>query len=454
MRSARPDAAAAGALVSAHEPERGRERWRRIWHAAVGAAAFRGVSIAGTLVTVPVVLSELGDVRFGALVLVTQLATLLVFSDLGLGNGLVTALATALAAGDRTRARALVSSTWYLLIGVMLLGGVVFAVATLFVDWASVLGVNGVAARDITASVVVFAALFLIGLPASISQKIHLAHQEGWQANVWQTLGAVLTILSTVACVVASADLPWFVAAAVGGAVVSAVLNSAWLFLRRPGLRPRRSDVHTEVVRFIFGSGVLFLVLGMAGAVAYQTDALVISHLLGPEEVTTYNLALRLFLIPGLIVSFLVAPLWPAFSDAFARQDMAWAWQTLRRAVVWGAWVTVPGAVLLVLFGQQLMDLWVGEGEVTIPALLLVALGLLTALNALTGPVAMYFNGAHIVKFQVVCAIAMAVSNIVLSISFTRWLGVAGPVWGTVVAQTVCITVPSLIYMSRRWRVS
>lgn len=449
MTSARPDSALAGRSIQGPEPERGRERWRRVWHAAFGAAAFRGVSIAGTLVTVPLVLTELGDVRFGALVLVTQLATLLVFSDLGLGNGLVTALARALAEGDQTRARSLVSSTWFLLVGVMLLAGAVFAVTSLLVDWARVLGVEGVGARDVTASVVVFAVLFLIGLPASISQKIHLAHQEGWQANAWQTFGALLTIGATVACVVTSADLPWFVAAAVGGAVVSALLNSAWLFLTRPELRPRRRDVHVEVVHFIFGSGVLFLVLGVAGSVAYQTDALVISHLLGPEEVTTYNLALRLFLVPGLVVSFLVAPLWPAFSDAFAREDTAWAMQTLRRAVIWGAWVTVPGAILLVLFGQSLMDLWVGEGQVTIPMLLLVSMGLWTALNAVIGPIAMFFNGAHIVTFQVVCAVAMAVSNIALSITLTPWLGVAGPVLGTVVAQTVCITIPSLIYLSR-----
>jgi O-antigen/teichoic acid export membrane protein len=432
--------------------DRGRERWRRIWHAAFGAAAFRGISMAGTFVTVPMVLAALGDVQFGVLVLVTQLATLLVFSDLGLGNGLVTALAGALADGDREKARSLVSSTWYLLVGVMLLAGSAFTVLTLTLDWAKILGVDGVGSDQVTAAVVVFATLFLVGLPASIAQKIHLARQEGLQANVWQTLGALLTIGATVACVASDASLPWFVAAAVGGATVSAVLNCGWLALRRPELRPHRRYVHAESVRFIFGSGVLFLVLGFAGAVAYQTDALVISHLLGPEEVTPYNLALRLFLIPGLAVSFLVAPLWPAFSDAFARRDKAWAQRTLRRAITWGAWVNVPGALLLILFGQQLVDLWVGDGEVQLPWLLLVAFGIWTALNAISGPIAMLFNGAHVVGFQVICAVAMAVSNIALSIGLTHWLGVAGPVLGSVLAQTVCITIPSLVYLARMWR--
>jgi O-antigen/teichoic acid export membrane protein len=429
----------------------GRARWLRIWQAAFGAAVFRVVSIAGTFVTVPLVLGELGDVRFGALVLVTQLATLLVFSDLGLGNGLVSSLAAALAVDDRARARALVSSTWFLLVAVTLGAGAVFVAAVAGVDWAGLLGLHSLDDAEVTRSIAVFAVLFLVGIPASIAQKIHLARQEGWQANAWQTVGAVLTIAATVACVLVSASLPWFVAAAVGGSVVSAVLNCAWLFLRSPEMRPRPADASRPVVRFILGSGSLFLVLGAAGAVAYQTDALVISHLLGPDEVTTYNLALRLFLIPGLAVSFLLAPLWPAFGDAFARDDHAWARQTLRRAVLFGALVNVPGALVLVLFGQRLVDLWVGAGEVELPTLLLVSFGIWTALNAISGPMAMFLNGAQVIGFQVKCALAMALSNIVLSIALTGWLGVAGPVLGSVVAQTACITVPSLFYLARRW---
>lgn len=432
--------------------ERGVERWRRIWQAAFGAAAFRAVSIVGTFVTVPLVLAELGEVRFGALVLVTQLATLLVFSDLGLGNGLVTSLAGAVAEGDERRGKALVSSTWFLLITVTVLAGAGFLTLSLVVDWAGLLGVASVGRGEVTTSVLVFACFFLVGLPASIAQKIHLALQEGWQANAWQTVGAVTTIVATVVCVLASASLPWFVAAAVGGSVLSAVLNCCWLFLRRPGLRPHHRHVQPEVVRFIFGTGSLFLVLGVASSVAYQTDALVISHLLGPGEVTTYNLALRLFLIPGLAVSFLLAPLWPAFSDAFARRDDVWARHTLRRAITWGAMVNVPGALLLIGFGQPLIDLWVGPGEVSMPMLLLVCFGMWTALNAVTGPLAMLLNGAHVVGFQVSCALGMAVSNIALSIGFTHWVGVAGPVLGSVVAQTACVTVPSIIYVRRMWQ--
>ncbi len=444
---------AAGPEVTLDPGEgRGRERWRRIWRAAFGAAAFRGVSMAGTFVTIPLVLDQLGPTRFGLFVLVTQLATLLVFSDLGLGNGLITALAQARADGDERRARELVSSTWALLLVVATAGGGLFAILFPLVSWSAVLGVDGVGSGAVALSVLVFAVLFLVGVPASIAQKVHLARQEGLQANAWQTLGALLTITGTVLCVTTSASVPWFVAAAVGGSVVSGVANTVWLFWRHPELRPGRRYVTRERTRFVAGSGVLFLLLGVAGAVAYQTDALVISHVLGPSDVTTYSLALRLFAIPGLAVSFVLAPLWPAFGDAFARRDVAWVRQTLRRAIVWGAAVNIPGALLLVLLGQWLVDLWVGEGEVAVPTLLLVSFALWTVLNTVSGPLAMLLNGAHVVRFQVICAIAMAVLNLPLSIVLTEWLGVAGPILGSAIAQSLCIVVPSLVYTHRLLR--
>ena len=417
----------------------------------MGSAGFRAISMFGTLLTVPLVLDTLGNVRYGALVVITQLATLLAFSDLGVGNGLVSSLARALAEQDENRGRALVSGTWVLLTGAAAVGVVVALLTLLTVDWSRALGLQELPAEQVRTSVAVFAGLFLLGIPASIAQKIHLAHQEGLQASLWQALGALLTIAATLACVAAGASLPWFVAAGVGGTSVAAILNCSWLVLRRPSARPQLQTVNRDVLRFLAGSGGLFLVLATAAAVAYQTDALVISHLLGPDQVTVYHLVARLFLLPGLVVGLVLAPLWPAFSDAFGRGDLTWARETFHKAILGGAAVMVPSAVLLVLFGRTLIDLWVGAGQTEVPLDLLLAFGAWVLVGTLSGPFAMLLNGAHVLGFQAVCSIAMAVVNVALSLLFTSWWGVSGPVIATVVAQVSCITLPSLVYVRRLW---
>lgn len=443
----------ANELEDLENTHRGRQRWRRVLSGAVGAAVFRVISIVGTLATVPLVIRDLGNVKYGALVLITQLSTLLVFADLGLGNGLVTALSRALAMEDKERARSLISSAWFLLVGIAIFGGALFVMAMWWIPWGRLLGIGAVGENEVANAVFVFAAFFAIGVPVSIAQKIHLARQEGFQAGAWQALGAILTVGATIGCVYSSASLPAYVAAAVGGSVISGILNCAWLFYRKPLFRPQLQCVTSSLVRFLLGSGALFLVLGIASAVAYQTDALVISHLLGSAEVTNYSLGLRLFAMPGVALSFILAPLWPAFSNAFALKDYAWARKTMLRTVSIGLAINVSGALFLVIFGSRLIQLWVGKGTVVeLPMLLLVSLGIWTALNAVQGPLAMWLNGAHVVKFQVVCAITMAVMNLGLSIALTPWLGIAGPIVATLIAQTVVITIPSIVYVSRMWK--
>ncbi|NHC44734.1 lipopolysaccharide biosynthesis protein [Motilibacter aurantiacus] len=429
----------------------GRERWRRIVLAALGAAGFRAATTVGAFVTLPLVLGSLGEARNGLLVLVTSLPALLVFSDFGFGNGLVTPLSRAVARGDTDEARGLISSAWVLLLSVAAGIGGLLLLAWPFVPWASVLGVDGLAGEEAPEALAVFAVVFLAGLPVSLAGRIHLALQEGLQTNLWQLAGALGSIAATLLCVAAEAGVPAFVAAALAGPVVASAVNCAWLFARRPHLRPRLSAVRSASLRYLLHSGGLFLVLGVAGAVAYQTDALVVAHLLGPAEVTSYYIAQRLFLLPTIVVSFALTPLWPAFSDAFARGEVSWARRTLRQAVLVAAAVNVTGAAVLLLASSQILDLWIGD-RASVPLSLLVACALWTANNTLVGPFAMLLNGAHVVRFQVVCALVMAAVNLPLSVALTHAFGVSGPIWGSLVAQTLCITVPILVYMPRVWR--
>jgi len=62
---------------------------------------------------------------------------------------------------------------------------------------------------------------------------------------------------------------------------------------------------------------------------------------------------------------------------------------------------------------------------------------------------AMLLNGMNAIGIQVVCASMMAVSNILLSIFLVQKIGVAGPIYGTVIAWTLFNLIPLLIYIPR-----
>ena len=61
----------------------------------------------------------------------------------------------------------------------------------------------------------------------------------------------------------------------------------------------------------------------------------------------------------------------------------------------------------------------------------------------------MLLNAANIVKLQVIMATAMCVMNLGLSILLVETIGAAGPALGTAIAQTVCVLIPSIVYIRR-----
>ena len=433
------------------EKRRGRRRYRRVGLAALGNSLFRVVSTVGSIVTVPLIVRGSGSDAYGLLAVVTTLATLLAFADLGIGSGLVTELAKADGTGDEQVARELIASAAVVLMTVgVALAGVATVMVTL-VPWAEVLRVPQPLAGQATASVAVFAVCFVLGVPASLAQRVHLGLQEGLQASLWLLVGAALAICTTLLCVALHTTVPWFVAAAVGSTTLANALNCLYLFGRRPALRPRLRDVHRVKIARLSRTGALFFVLVTAGALAYQTDALIISVILGTSAVSEYSLTLRLFSLPLLAMTFILAPLWPAYSEALSRGDMRWTASTLRRSMKVSLALVVPSSVALVLFGPRILHLWVGNA-VNPPSALWWALAGWIVLNALTQPLAMLCNGAGVVRMQVISALAMTVINLGLSIALTIHLGVVGPVLGSLVAAFLCSLLPYAVTVRRLLR--
>jgi Na+-driven multidrug efflux pump len=88
-----------------------------------------------------------------------------------------------------------------------------------------------------------------------------------------------------------------------------------------------------------------------------------------------------------------------------------------------------------------------------VSGLLLIALGLLQVVHAGGAAVAMYMNGANVVRFQVILGLITAVVAIALKLYLLPIIGISGVVWATIFAYTLCVGVPSYVFLRRRWRI-
>jgi O-antigen/teichoic acid export membrane protein len=435
------------------EGGRSKERYRRAGLATLAAFGARGIQILTSLITVPLTLHYLGVERYGMWMTISATIAMFSFADLGIGNGLLNAISESHGRGDRESAAKYVSSAFFTLIGIAVAIGVAFAVGYPLVPWARVFNVSSaLAASEAGPAVAVFVGSFLIAMPLGVVQRVRMGYQEGFIDSIWAAGGSVCAFVAVLLAVRLNAPLPWLVASMAAAPALVQVVNAGILFGRRyPWLKPRITRIDKAAASRVMRTGGYFFILQIAGAVAYQSDSIILAQLLGPEAVTQYAIPMKLFSLTPMILGFAYAALWPAYGEAIARGDVEWARVTLKRSLIVGLSIAVPISALIVVAGQPVIKWWVGPAVVP-TYLVLVAMGLWAAMGAINGSIASFLNGAGILRFQAVTAILMMVANVVFSVLLTRVLGVSGVVWGSVLSQTVFILLPTWVYIAYLFR--
>jgi O-antigen/teichoic acid export membrane protein len=405
-----------------------------------------------SFITIPLAVGYLGIERYGIFVTVSSLSTLFVFADLGLGNGVLNLVADAHGRDDREAAARATSSAFFALLGVAALLALVIAAAFSRVDWPAFLNVRGTAAGEVGPTVIAIVALFLIGLPIGIVERLRLAYQEAYITAVYATAGVLAGLIGLLIGVAVRASLPLLVLLVSAPPVIALGANAYRLFrVDRPWLAPRPSRLSRVVATRLVRIGSMFLLLQIAMVVAFRSDVLVAATVIGPDAAATYAVTLQFFLaVPALLGAYL-ATLWPAYTEALARNDAVWVRETFRRSTLFVATISAAASTAMVLVGGWLIRTWTG-GAIDPPLGLLVGAALWATTMATFNAIAILFNAMSVLAFQVVVAVVMAAASITLSVLFGNLFGVTGIVWGTFVAYIVFAAVPVALYLPRLLR--
>lgn len=428
---------------------RSNERFRRAILTSLVSVLFYVINVMTVLISVPLTLNYLGAERYGLWMIISSLITILGFADMGMGNGLLNAIADANGRDDRNTAKACVSSIFYALVGMASLFGIIWIVLYPYVSWGEVLNVvtpKATVEAGPAISVLVWCAL--VGLPLGLVQKIYDGYQEGYINGLWRVGGSLLGLGSLLFAIHLQADLPWLVFSMAGTPVLIQFFSGIVLFNRRPWLRPRRRMFQRDVFIRVLRSGWLFFILQFAAVLGFQSDNLVIAHFLGASQVSQYAVPMKLFMFVPSLINFFLIPLWPAYGEAIVRKDISWVLATFKRSLFISFSVSLVLSIFLVVFGRAIIGLWVGP-EIHPDLVFLVGLGLWVVLLGIAGPLSVFLNGANKIGFQSVSAIVMVICNIVLSIFLVQKIGVPGPVYGSLVSWFLFSLIPIAFYVPR-----
>ena len=424
---------------------RSRERYRRAMLTTATSVSSKFVSMLTLLVSVPLTIKYLGPERYGIWLTVTSTIAILNFADLGIGNGLVTILADAMGRGDYESARTSISSAFWMLSFIAVLIFLGLFAAYPFVNWGALFNVHSQEAmRETGLVLIVVLGCFALNLPLGVVARIESSIQHGYIQNLWVIGGNLCSLAGLLIAMAMHAGLPLLVLLVSVAPLISAAGNWLQLSGKYSWVRPGLASYATSSMRGLLQSGLLFFVIQVSMAMAYQADNLIIAHFLGAEAVPSYAVPSRLFSFVLIALSVLTAPLWPAYTEAIGRGDRDWISRAFRRSCFVSFLIVLPVVCAMVGFGNLALRLWVGS-QMHASILLLALLGVRCLMSAYLYPTSMLLNGLGEVKFQAIVAAAMAVANIVLSIALVTRIGIVGAIAGTVVSEAIFLIIPTAV---------
>jgi O-antigen/teichoic acid export membrane protein len=437
---------------SISEYERGRQRVRRIHLTALAAVGFRGALLLSGFIYVPLTVRYLGPERYGLWVAMTSVMTLLAFADCGIGYGLMNHVAYAIGHGAKDSIRKAVSSTFFVLVAIAIMGCLLFAAAYPLIPWQSLFRTRtNLDTTEAARAVAVIILGFLFTLPFTTVQRIQAAYQEGFETQLWEIAGVVLSLAGLLAAIRLQAGLPVLAVVFAAGPLVALVLNWLVYFLiRLPTQAPAFRLLNFDLARKIVHEGGYFFILQIAGVIVFSLDSFVILHYFGQAALGKYSLVAKLFQVMPALAGVWFAPLWPAYAESIARGDHAW----VKRTLFHSTWVGSAGCAVVscgaALLARPVIRIWTGT-DVNPPVWLLAGFVLYSIIFVSASAIAAYLNGSNFIQGQAVLVIVHAVLSVTLKVVLCKYWDISGAIWGTdlgyllVIIPAYSIIVPRLM---------
>lgn len=403
----------------------------------------KGIAILTSFLVVPLTINYLNAHDYGIWLTISSILTWINFFDIGLTNGLRNKLAEALAVKDIKLAKTYVSTTFALLVIIMLVFFLIFIVINHFLHWDKILNVSQSQRPVLGNMVVIVFAFFCLQFVFKTVGIIFISSQKPAYNDFLVVLGS---LLSLAIIYVMTKNLPGSLTnvayAFAGTPVLVFIIAYFAMFLGKyTYLRPSFSSINFQYTNSLIGLGLKFFVIQIAVCIViYTSTNILLTQLFGSESVTVYNVAFKYFNALSMIYIIILVPFWSAATDAYAKNDLLWIRKSIRK-LVYIFLLTVIASILMILFSEQFYDLWVGN-SVKIPLSLSVLVAIYVILFNWSNTFIYFINGIGKIQLQLYVTVIVAILYLPMAIAMGNMWGING-----VVSATIISLIPTSVIM-------
>ena len=418
----------------------GSERTAIVKKNILGSLAIKVVSIVTSLLLVPMTLGYVSAEIYGVWLTISSILHWLTYMDVGFTHGLKNRLNECLARKDYEKGKSLVSTTYAIMFAIFVPLSTILIVVSPWIDWCSILNVDPSNQEVILKTMQVLFVFMALQMIVNVFVTIVAAYQKTALSSLFAVIGQVcsLCIIGMMTLFVKPSLLNLAFSYSLMPIVIVLVASIIYFKTSMKEVAPSIKSINTAYIKDLWGLGIKFFIIQLQMIVLYQATNILISHIAGPESVTQYNISYKLLNIVVMVYTIILNPLWPAFTDAYTKEDYIWMKNIYSKMQkLYG--VLCALVALIVILSPYIIKLWVRD-MVTVPFTLTISIAIYTLLHCWVSLQAILINGTGKVTLQSYIILIGLVFHIPLSLFLGQYIGVLG-----VVAS---MSVINLIYAS------
>jgi O-antigen/teichoic acid export membrane protein len=334
----------------------------------IASFLIRGLSIAISLVLVPLTINYINPSRYGIWLTLSSIVGWLSFFDIGLTQGLRNKFAEAKAKNDDTIAQVYVSTTYAILGIIFFIIWLLFLIINPHLNWTSILKVSETMRSEVSLLAVIVFTYFCISFVIKIVTTVLIADQQPAKSSLIDLMGQVFSLIFIVILVKTTEGSLIKLGIALCLSPLLVLIGANFILFKGEyeKYKPVVSKVKFKYAKDLFNLGLVFFLIQFAGIAQYQTANIIIARNFGTDDVTSYNIVYKYFGILNMVFSIFIVPFWSASTEAYKKNDIQWIKNGIKKYNQLNILLIFAGLIMLI-FSGAVYRFWLGAGKVNIP---------------------------------------------------------------------------------------
>lgn len=408
----------------------------------IASFVIKGASIMVGLAFVPLTVGYVNPLRYGIWLTLSSIVGWMSYFDIGFGNGLRNKFAESIARKEYDNARIYVSTTYAVLIALAIVCISIFIFVNPFISWTRILKAPEGMAKELEWLALIVFIFFWMQFVLQLINTIITANQEAAKASFFNLVGNIFSLIFIfILTRTTTGNLIYLGIVLSIAPVLVLLISSLWFYNREYKIyAPSIKFIRLRYARNLIGLGFNFFIIQIAALILFQTDNIVITQIFSPREVTTFNVAFKLFSVISMAFSIIITPLWSAFTEAYTNKDVDWIKGTLSKLrKIWLVLILIT--IVTLIASPLIFKLWMGD-KVKVPFSLSIALSVYIIVASWQNIHVYFLNGIGKIRLQLYLVIVSGIINIPMAIFLGRWIGLAG----VTLANTILFAVMGIIF--------